>query len=137
MSAMQYLRNTVTVAIKDEKKMDNKNQPDNKANPKKYRLQAHTYLKRELNMNDDQIITVLGTLSAPLRTTLKSVEEAQKEQDPKAMLETAHSLKGALLNLGLNDLADLVKGMENTPITGEKTIYTKQLAYLSSALSDI
>ena len=107
------------------------------ANPKKYRLQAHAYLKRELGMDDEQITDVLKTLSSPLKATLRSVDEAHDEKNLKAMAETAHSLKGALLNLGLDELAELAKTIERSAATGEHMTHKKRLAYLHDALRHI
>ncbi|RTZ65518.1 MAG: hypothetical protein DSZ29_04265 [Aquificaceae bacterium] len=119
--------------------MNNKqNSPNNMdANPKKYRLQAHAHLKRELSMDDEQVINVLGTLSVPLKASLQSVEKAYKEQDLKATATTAHSLKGALLNLGLDELAELAKTIEQTSATGERVTHVKRLVYLQEALHHI
>ena len=107
------------------------------ANPKKYRLQAHAHLKRELGMDDEQITAILKTLSSPLKATLRSVDEAHQQQDLKAIAETAHSLKGALLNLGLDELAELAKTIERSAATGEKITHKKRLAYLHDALRHI
>ena len=107
------------------------------ANPKKYRLQAHAHLKRELGMDNEQITGILKTLSLPLKATLRSVDEAHQQQNLKAIAETAHSLKGALLNLGLDELAELAKTIERSATAGEKITHKKRLAYLHDALRDI
>ena len=104
------------------------------ANPQKYLMQAHAHLKRELGMNDVQITAILKTLSLPLKATLHSVDEAYQQQNLKEIAETAHSLKGALLNLGLNELAVLAKTIEKSAAMGEKIIHKKRLAYLHDAL---
>ncbi len=118
--------------------MNNNQKPMNiEANPKKYRLQAHTYLKRELGMDDGQTIHILNTLSAPLKTSFEAVEQAYEAHDLKMLTETAHSLKGALSNIGLNELAELAKMIEESSARGESIIDTKQLVYLNNALLHI
>ena len=119
--------------------MNNKSSSSNnlEANPKKYRLQAHDYLKRELSMDDNQVVNILGTLSIPLKESLQSVEKAYEKKDLKATAEAAHSLKGALLNLGLDELADLAKTIEKSSSTGEKVTHVKRLSYLQGALDHI
>ncbi|MCK5896994.1 MAG: response regulator [Cocleimonas sp.] len=108
-----------------------------KVNPKKYRLQAHAHLKRELSMEDEQIVNILGTLSSPLKETLRSVERAYREKNLKTTAAAAHSLKGALLNLGLDELAMLAKTIEKSSATGNKMTHKKRLAYLNAALQHI
>jgi signal transduction histidine kinase/CheY-like chemotaxis protein len=108
-----------------------------KANPKKYHRQAHIYLKQELGVDDEQVTNILSTLSLPLKETLWSVEKAHQEQNLTAIAKAAHSLKGALLNLGLNELADLAKTIEMSSATGEKVTHKKRLAYLHHALEYI
>jgi len=103
------------------------------ANSKKYQQQAHAYLKAELGMDDEQVTGILKTLSSPLKETLRSVDAAYRKKNAEEIAETAHSLKGALLNLGLDELAELAKMIELS--AAEKQISHKNdLAYLHDAL---
>lgn len=122
--------------VMEKKEMSN-NLTSRVANPKKYRLQAHAYLQRELGLDDAQIINILGTLSVPLKKTLESVDEAYQGTDLHELAEAAHSLKGALLNIGLDELADLVKKIEQSSATGEVVCYDVALDYLKTALEHI
>ncbi len=111
------------------------NESTNVTNPnsKKYQQQAHAYLKAELGIDDEQVTGILKTLSSPLKETLRSVDAAYKKKDSEEIAETAHSLKGALLNLGLNELADLAKVIELSA-AGKQIAHEKNLAYLHDAL---
>ena len=99
-----------------------------------YHQQAHAYLKAELGMDDEQVVGILETLSDPLKATLQSVNDAYDDKNLKAIAETAHSLKGALLNLGLDELAELAKTIENSAATGKQIAHDNDLAYLQTAL---
>jgi len=99
-----------------------------------YQQQAHAYLKAELGMDDEQVTGILETLSDPLKTTLQSVNDAYDDKNLKAIAETAHSLKGALLNLGLDELAELAKTIERSAATGKQIAHDNDLAYLQTAL---
>ena len=108
-----------------------------KASPDKYRLQAYHHLKSQLHLNDEQTINILDTLATPLKTTLQSVEEAHTKHDLNAISEAAHSLKGALLNLGLDELAEIAKIIEKSSSMGEKISHKKQLTYIKEALQQL
>jgi CheY-like chemotaxis protein/HPt (histidine-containing phosphotransfer) domain-containing protein len=142
MTVMQHVMGNRASKEEGESVVENRLKTTNNAkrisaNPKKYRLQAHAHLKRELGMDDEQITDVLKTLSSPLKATLRSVDEAHQQQDLTAIAETAHSLKGALLNLGLDELAELAKTIEKSAATGEQITHKKRLAYLHDALRHI
>jgi len=104
------------------------------SNSKQYYLQAHAYLKHELSMDDGQATNILNTLSVPLKTSFEAVKKAYEAHDLKILAETAHSLKGALLNMGLNELAELAKTIEESSAKGESVEYTERLVYLHDAL---
>ena len=108
-----------------------------RANPEKYQQQAHAYLKAELGMEDEQVTGILKTLSSPLKETLRSVDEACGKEDLEEIAETAHSLKGVLLNLGLDELAELAKTIELSAASGNYTNHKKNLVYLHDALQHI
>jgi len=109
-------------------------------NAKKTQQQAQAYLKAELSMGDEQVLGILKALSVPLKTTLHSVEDAYKEKNPIGISEAAHSLKGALLNLGLDELAEVAKTIEQSA-TSTKTAIKKQieqdLDYLRGSLKHL
>ena len=107
------------------------------ANSKKYQQQAHAYLKAELGMDDEQVTGILKTLSSPLKVTLRSVAAAYKKKNSEEIAETAHSLKGALLNLGLNELAELAKMIELSAATGKQISHERNLAHLHDALQQM
>ena len=116
--------------------MDNKsnNAIRIRANSQKHQQQAHAYLKAELGMDDEQVTGILKTLSSPLKITLRAVDEAYREKNLEEIAETAHSLKGALLNLGLDELSELAKTIELSAATGKQISHEKSLAYLHDAL---
>ncbi|HIO92994.1 MAG TPA: Hpt domain-containing protein [Leucothrix mucor] len=115
--------------------MNNKQKPTCiEVNSKKYQLQAHAYLKHELSMDDGQASNILSALSIPLRTSFEAVEEAHENRNLKTLAEAAHSLKGALLNMGLNELAEKVKRIEESSVEGESVLHTKRLTYIHGAL---
>lgn len=103
---------------------------------KNTQLQAQAYLMAELGMDEEQILGILSTLAAPLKATLASVENAYKENNLVEISETAHSLKGALLNLGLNDLADIAKSIEKSRSHQHNTL-PERLILLQTSLQPL
>lgn len=104
---------------------------------KKTQLQAQTYLKNELGMDDEQVLEILKALAAPLKTTLNLVKEAYTERDLKELAETAHSLKGALLNLGLNELANIATMIEESAKNSIEKQLEQDLSYIQASLQGL
>lgn len=105
------------------------------ATPDKFKQQAHVYLKEQLGMEDEQISQMLVALTQPLKETLEATEADHSARNIENLAISAHSLKGALLNLGLNELAQIAKVIELSAKNNEQKTHNKRLAFIRDNLS--
>lgn len=107
------------------------------AQPQKFKQQAHDYLQEQLGMDDEQVSQILMSLTQPLKTTFETTEAAYISQNTSVLAEAAHSLKGALLNLGLNELAVLAKNIEHSAKNNEQKSHDTRLSFIRDNLSEL
>jgi len=70
-----------------------------------YLFTIKTHLSTSYNLTDDKLDTMIPRLLEMLSSHLIKLEELSRQDDLKALGHAGHALKGALLNLGLLDLA--------------------------------
>jgi len=78
----------------------------------------------------------LATAAKTLTNNILTAKTALKENDYQKLGELAHSIKGSLLNLGLNDFASLAKSIETRAKEGDKTGFKVLLSPLYENLMD-
>jgi len=92
-----------------EKKIDRVNGQTKKTNESGNELsfneQARLNLIQNFNFDDNSVNEVLKSATIAMNSDLNALEIAYKENDISQINRTAHSIKGALSNLGFNDLA--------------------------------
>ena len=74
------------------------------------------HLATAYHLTDDKIEHLLHACQSTLASSIKEAETALSVGDTGMLATTAHAIKGTLLNLGLNELADLAYRIE----TGQK-----------------
>ncbi len=70
------------------------------------------HLKEQFGLSDEKVEVMLPSFIAILADHLRKLEADVAEGELVAVSQAAHTLKGALLNLGLSDMADLAKTLE-------------------------
>jgi len=70
------------------------------------------HLSSVYNLNNDQIDNMVGNVKKTLSENLSSAALALENNDFEKLRISAHSIKGSLLNLGLNDAADKARTIE-------------------------
>ena len=65
------------------------------------------HLAEQFNLTDEQIESMLPGFVETLAGHMQNLEEALFENDPQATGRAAHTLKGALLNLGMEECAKI------------------------------
>lgn len=70
------------------------------------------YLVLQFELTDEQIDTMLPVFIDTLHGHMKELEQMVSKDDIQGMKKMAHTLKGALLNLGLKDFADIALRLE-------------------------
>lgn len=90
-----------------------------------------TYFKEFYQMNSQQAELILKTAQQSLVENLTRAEKLLMNEDLEAFSKTAHSIKGALSNLGLNNLSNIAERLEKQQIrageshkTGLKNLFT-------------
>ena len=70
-------------------------------------------LAERLGLEVDEYKELIGLFIETGRNDLKGIEDALKNNDATMVIERSHSLKGAAGNLGLTEIYEKAKGIEN------------------------
>lgn len=85
------------------------------------------YLKEQFNLPVEQIELLLPSFIATLGTHMQSLESALHENNPTSIGKVGHTIKGAFLNLGLEDCADIALCIEERGKAGDYSADYKRL----------
>jgi HPt (histidine-containing phosphotransfer) domain-containing protein len=86
------------------------------------------YIKSQFNLPEEQIETMIPLFLAALAEHLKTLDQACAANDPAALGRVGHTIKGALLNLGLHQAADIALTIEQHGKAADHTADYKALA---------
>ena len=86
-----------------------------------------SYLADQFNLPAEQIEMLMPSFIATLGTHMQSLEEALAADNLASLGEIGHTIKGAFLNLGLDDCADIALQIEKGGKAGDTTINYSQL----------
>lgn len=97
---------------------------------KSYRTTIRQHLKTAYLLSDEKTEEVLPVFYGALLSHLHHLEEVLASGDLEQLGRTGHTVKGALLNLGLPELAEIAytienKGKENDNTTNFSALVTK------------
>lgn len=70
------------------------------------------YLKQQFSLGDEQILTMLPDFISTLEGHMDNLEKILQSGDLYELGKSGHTLKGALVNLGFHDLAELAFEIE-------------------------
>jgi HPt (histidine-containing phosphotransfer) domain-containing protein len=99
--------------------------------------QVKGHLRTTYLLEDEQIDHMLATAAVTLAKNLSNAETALKNSDYKELSDAAHSLKGSLLNLGLDDFARTAKEIEINAKENKKIDYQELLSGLHKGLAEL
>lgn len=74
--------------------------------------QVKRFIQREYGLNDDDTLDIITTYKVSLKEMLDKLQSVIVQHDSTQIEQFAHAVKGALLNLGLDEQADDAKTME-------------------------
>ena len=77
-----------------------------------YHQQIREHLRTAYLLSDEKIETVLPRFLETIRTLLSELENLAVTDNNNAISRAGHAMKGALLNLGLQDLAERALAIE-------------------------
>jgi histidine phosphotransfer protein HptB len=84
--------------------------------------QVREYLRRRFGLPDEQIDVMMPDFKKTLAQHLSVLISAQHQGDVVGLKEAAHTMKGALLNLGFSDSAQLAQKIEKESVAGNTVI---------------
>jgi HPt (histidine-containing phosphotransfer) domain-containing protein len=70
------------------------------------------YIKRQYNLPDEQIESMIPLFLATLAQYLTTLDQACAAINPAELGQIGHTIKGALLNLGLHEAAEIALAIE-------------------------
>ena len=70
------------------------------------------YIKSQFDLPDDQIESMIPLFLATLAEYLTTLDQACAANDPAELGRVGHTIKGALLNLGLHQAAEIALAIE-------------------------
>ncbi len=97
----------------------------------------YQYLKEMYSFKPSQIDTLIATSAKSLFEALDTLDQSYTAKDKKALAECAHSIKGSLLNLGLNQLSDIAKSIEISAKNNEEQPYDQWISELRQKLDPL
>jgi HPt (histidine-containing phosphotransfer) domain-containing protein len=86
-----------------------------------------TYLAEQFNLPAEQIEMMLPSFISTLGTHMQNLENALEENNPVSIGKVGHTIKGAFLNLGLEDCASIAHRIEEMGKAGDHEANFKQL----------
>jgi CheY-like chemotaxis protein/HPt (histidine-containing phosphotransfer) domain-containing protein len=101
------------------------------------RHQVRNHLRTVDLLENEQIDHLLTIAAETLSDNLSTAESALKDADYKELGRIAHSIKGSLLNLGLDDIAQTAKKIEINAKENRKTDFKHLLSRLTENLADL
>ena len=100
--------------------------------------QITNYVCEHFQLEEDKVALMLPTFLTSLQNHLQNLEEAVGERDPEAIGRAGHALKGALLNLGLDDMAEIALKIESEGTSGNSAAdYASLLKRLREKMVEI
>lgn len=85
------------------------------------------HLINEFELSQEQIDEMLPLFVETIHSHMKKLEETVQENDYVAMKKMGHTMKGALLNLGVTELADLAFQIESCSVEESDVTKCKDL----------
>lgn len=102
------------------------------------RQHVHNYLCTQFSLKVEQVDSLLPNFIATLATHLANVEQAEVGGELINLSKAAHTMKGALLNLGLTEAAELAQQIEIHGRDNDRAVdYAALVAELRSNLADL
>lgn len=100
--------------------------------------QIKAYLCDQFQLSEEQVGEMLPGFIQTLSTHMENMERILAEDDLLALGKAGHTMKGALLNLGLNDCAELALRIEERGKAGDRlTDFTALVAALRQTISPL
>ncbi|MBW1636521.1 MAG: Hpt domain-containing protein [Deltaproteobacteria bacterium] len=90
-------------------------------------IKIKAYLSGQFHLADEQIESMIPGFITTLHCHMEKLETAVADKDPDMVRRAAHTIKGALLNLGLDECARMAALLEEKGKSGDRTTEFKPL----------
>jgi PAS domain S-box-containing protein len=97
---------------------------------------ARAHLKEKYRLSDEQVAPMLAEVQKSLPELMARAIDNHSRQDWPALDDTAHTIKGQLLTLGLDALAEEARSIELAAKAGKDSDYDEHLERLNVGLGD-
>ena len=105
---------------------------------RQYIDQIKSYLSRQFSLGEDQVSEMLPSFILTLSAHMTNLEKALARGDLEVLGKSGHTIKGALLNLGLTDCAKIALQIEQRCKEGDLTTdYVRLVADLRGKIDII
>ncbi|MEE4243025.1 MAG: Hpt domain-containing protein [Desulfopila sp.] len=96
------------------------------------------YLGRQFNFPEEQVESMMPQFRRTLVSHMTNLEKIHRQESLGDLEKAAHTIKGAFLNLGLTDCAELAKQIEGGAANNDTTIdYTALIAHIGDIVNAI
>lgn len=75
--------------------------------------QVKCHIREHFQLEEDKVDAMMPAFLTTLQNHMQNLENALEVNDPVTLGRLGHAMKGALLNLGLDDMADIAHAIEN------------------------
>lgn len=103
----------------------------------KYINQIKTYLSEHFSLADEQVKEMLPSFISTLSGHMANLEKAFESGDLMVIGKSGHTIKGAFLNLGLHDCAEIALQIENRGKQGDPSTDFAQLVAMLREKVDV
>ena len=101
-------------------------------------VQKNKGSKRDiLKLEDEQVAEMLEISVKTMEANISEVKTALNNNDYQSLGKVGHTLKGSLLNLGLNDIARIAETIESNGKNNISADYNLLLSQLKEGLGDL
>jgi len=96
------------------------------------------FLCEQFQLTPDQVTEMMPNFIATLSVHMASLERSLASGDPQTIGKAGHTIKGALLNLGLTSYAELAFAIEKMGKSGDRSVdYKALVANLRSQIAPL
>ncbi|MBB5346632.1 Hpt domain-containing protein [Desulfoprunum benzoelyticum] len=90
-------------------------------------IRIRVFLCEQFQLTPDQVTAMMPNFIATLSVHMANLERSLASGDPQTIGKAGHTIKGALLNLGLADYAELAFAIEKMGKGGDRSVDYKAL----------
>ncbi|MGE4559163.1 MAG: PAS domain S-box protein [Desulfobulbus sp.] len=112
----------------------NQTTPQAKTVPPPTSQEVMEYLRQSTMLNDEQIKRILAAVQASLVDNLAKAEAASTDGDLDTLIKTSHTLKGTLLQCGLNDWAGKAQFIHDAAKQGQNQPFIELLEEIRTGM---